>query len=238
MSSTLKRACARLLSLLVLGFAAATVQAADTWYMVEVIVFAQKHPDAGSEHWPTDKALALPAITAAAALPGTDTAQAKDTRLQTLPADQYRLQAEAKRLTDDGNYTILMHTGWRQPGLAREEAIAVRLQSAPQQVDTTNPTPAPLVLEGTVRLILSRYLHLEADMFYRPDAAVPAKSHSFFASDEPADPMVYHLHETRRMRSKEVHYLDHPMFGIITLVTPYEVAAPAPRQPAPTGRHQ
>ena len=32
----------------------------------------------------------------------------------------------------------------------------------------------------------------------------------------------FHLFETRRMRSKEIHYFDHPLFGVITRVIPYE----------------
>jgi hypothetical protein len=35
-------------------------------------------------------------------------------------------------------------------------------------------------------------------------------------------PIFYHLTESRRMRSKELHYLDHPVLGVLLLVTPYE----------------
>ena len=57
---------------------------------------------------------------------------------------------------------------------------------------------------------------------------------SFFGvSQEPTPILIerkvlqdYRLHETRRMRSKEIHFFDHPMFGIIVKVTPYELPAP------------
>jgi hypothetical protein len=40
---------------------------------------------------------------------------------------------------------------------------------------------------------------------------------------------VYRLQQSRRMRSNEVHYLDHPLFGIIVQVTPYITAQVAPK---------
>ncbi|MGB5299133.1 MAG: CsiV family protein, partial [Thiogranum sp.] len=30
------------------------------------------------------------------------------------------------------------------------------------------------------------------------------------------------LRQQRRMRSKELHYFDHPRFGVIALITPYQ----------------
>jgi hypothetical protein len=36
-------------------------------------------------------------------------------------------------------------------------------------------------------------------------------------------PVVYHLKQTRRrMRSRELHYLDNPVLGMLVLITPYE----------------
>ena len=36
------------------------------------------------------------------------------------------------------------------------------------------------------------------------------------------------LKERRRMRSKELHYFDHPRFGVIALITPYTPPAEVP----------
>ena len=35
----------------------------------------------------------------------------------------------------------------------------------------------------------------------------------------------YPLKEKRRMRSKRLHYLDHPEYGMLVLITPYQPAA-------------
>jgi len=38
----------------------------------------------------------------------------------------------------------------------------------------------------------------------------------------------FNMFETRRMRSKEIHYFDHPLLGIIVRVTPFEIS---PKEP-------
>ena len=37
---------------------------------------------------------------------------------------------------------------------------------------------------------------------------------------------VYRMKQSRRMRSNETHYMDHPRFGIVARVTPYESEQP------------
>ncbi|PKM45282.1 MAG: hypothetical protein CVV05_07915 [Gammaproteobacteria bacterium HGW-Gammaproteobacteria-1] len=235
----------RLLVLMLCGTAAAPLSAADTWYEVELIVVAQRNPDAGSEIWPAHQPLPAGMDTA---LPVPLAGQAStDPRLAPLPPENYRLLAEAERIATDANYELLLHTGWRQAGLAREQSIPLRLYAVTTDVaaateDTVVDSVAPAGdvqaatenvrprLDGTLRLILARYLHLETDLQYRAagDATPPADNGFFSLSDAaPAEQPVYRMNESRRMRSREVHYLDHPMFGVIALVTPYEPPAPA-----------
>ena len=225
------------LAALLCAVAALPAMAAETWYEVELIIVAQRKPDAGSEIWPVK---ALPPVTQEASLtiPGPGQAGVSG-KIAPLPPENLRLQAEAQRIATDNNYELLLHTGWRQPGLPREQSLPVRIQAveavpADGMGYAMDAEAAPR-LDGTVRLILARYLHLEADLRYR-DAA-PANDAGLFDGfgAQAAEAPVYRLNESRRMRSREVHYLDHPMFGIIATVTPYELpaAAPAPRPAAP-----
>jgi len=123
-------------------------------------------------------------------------------------------------------------------------------------------------LSGTLRLSVSRYLHLEVDLNYRipvlkeevitvepddggfqgsgftsSDFTNPDATNSGFSdlnrqlnagqligNQEPQTYVQrrqalqnFHLYETRRLRSKEIHYYDHPLYGIITRVVPYEL---------------
>jgi hypothetical protein len=128
----------------------------------------------------------------------------------------------------------------------------------------TSAGELPPRLEGTLRLILSRYLHIEADLLYREpldeqavaeaqpvdsgampfgnDAAAtegtpktpPAQQQDLFMIAEQASSIeqqplyrVYRMQQSRRMRSGELHYLDHPVFGLAVRVTPYEPPKPA-----------
>jgi len=113
-----------------------------------------------------------------------------------------------------------------------------------------NTGPVVNPFSGTLRLSVSRYLHFEADLNYRLpmlkeevvslDSTATgydsASGTQHFASSGQAGEkpqttvrkrqtlQTFHLYESRRMRSKEIHYLDHPMFGVVARVVPYGVA--------------
>ena len=78
-------------------------------------------------------------------------------------------------------------------------------------MDKTQALPVTIDSEsvrGTIRLYVARYLHAEAHLvFENPSAAAEAQ---------------FELKESRRMRSGELHYFDHPVFGMLLRATPYE----------------
>lgn len=86
-------------------------------------------------------------------------------------------------------------------------------------------------LSGLVRVTRGRFLHIDADLYLRDaDTAQPLRA------------MLY-----RRMRSDELHYLDHPKLGIVIradrVVTQSEpddtdAAAGEPKPAVPAGRPQ
>jgi len=166
--------------------------------------------------------------------------------------DQYTLDDKVEELQQAEGYEPLIHIAWRQPGLGPDDAVAVHIhggvhggikveaaqgenaeadkpvegESGPTQVDAVQEPaedtgvegpPAPYI-DGTIKLIRKRFLHVDADFLYRAPYI-----------DDPANPLTreqwpqaFRLTESRRMRSRELHYLDHPMFGILIIATPYE----------------
>ena len=70
-------------------------------------------------------------------------------------------------------------------------------------------------LAGYVRVTIGRYLHFEADLW----TTVEKKDET----DSPQDNQFMALRESRRMRSDELHYLDHPALGVITKISPYSI---------------
>ncbi len=82
-------------------------------------------------------------------------------------------------------------------------------------------------LAGTIKIHLGRYLHLEADLLYRSQIE-PLKNNTFFMNfDEIKQPQtLFRMHQKRRLRSGELHYFDHPMFGLLVKIIPYALPKP------------
>jgi hypothetical protein len=111
-------------------------------------------------------------------------------------------------------YHVLFHRAWRQPGQDRDRAAGYPVHA---RADGGS-------LDGSITLIRERYLHLDVDLRLVSGGGVPALRPAF------------RLGEKRRIRSGELHYFDHPRFGVIALVTPYEPAEePAAPEPESEG---
>jgi len=210
MAQTMLRSPRILHSLLIvtaLLFTAQSHAEQTPWYMVELIVFSQaKGSYAASENWKQD--LALPDFNGARVLASSSSASGKS--FQTVDSSRYRLQGEWNRLQSSSEYTPLLHTAWLQPGLSRDQAVGVILEAG---------APSPVLggakpLSGVVKVGLSRYLHLDVNLLYRKPLTTASEDGTSFET--------FQLSESRRMRSKEIHYLDHPMFGVIALITPLQ----------------
>jgi len=106
------------------------------------------------------------------------------------------------------------------------------LLGVPQEIETEESEAGPLrTIDGTIRLHLGRYLHLEVDLLYR-NQTEPMASNTFYMLGEEEQPQtLFRMHQTRRMRSGELHYFDHPMFGVLALITPYELPEPEIAEP-------
>ena len=56
-------------------------------------------------------------------------------------------------------------------------------------------------LDGTIKVSVRRYLHVDLDLLLKSGKG-------------------YRLQAKRRMRSREIHYIDHPKMGVLVLITP------------------
>ncbi len=162
-------------------------------YDVELIVFKHLYPDSGGELLRDDPGM-----------PEDWHAQPPDSgNFRKLPASQFRMSNIEGALSRSRNYRPLLHIAWRQPGFGRASAQPVLIRR-------DGPASAGQEITGTITLSRARYLHLTADLLFgsgsSPDVA------------EGAAPV--RLLEKRRMRSREIHYLDNPYYGILVLVTP------------------
>ena len=188
-------------------------------YRVELIVFEYLSSLGSEEDWSADPRRTLTTTPGDAVSGETDDIPtAVDEAASTaMPALRFRLvDADGEALTDafghmraSRDYRPLLHTAWEQPGYARDGAPGLDLA----RVDSL-----PARLRGTVTLSLARYLHLDLALDLDPASVIPTESRRGFGAAVP----VYRLRESRRMRSRELHFFDHPKFGVLVRIDPVE----------------
>jgi hypothetical protein len=105
----------------------------------------------------------------------------------------YRLSGIWQALRASAGYRPLRHLAWTQRGASQRSAPEILVGEQPD---------APV--QGVVQVSRARFLHVKADLLYLD-----------------ADGS-YRFTVRRRMRSNELHYMDHPMFGLLVIATRLE----------------
>ena len=211
-------------------------------YEVEVIVFAHRDFDPAEEsfeHTPTgfgstatlreapvfdETTFATPAIPPTPLdLPPVDPAAAERAaalQVRPLRPEELKLGTEYRKLRAISAYQPLVHVGWVQPGLPETDSKPIDLGT----FGVLNPS-------GTVRVHLARYLHITLDLTYQgTGTAGPAVAGD--GLDEIVLAPEYRLKTTRSARSNELHYFDHPAFGVLVRITPVPTQDGSGRRPA------
>lgn len=243
------------------------------WFQVELMVFSDAS-GATAEQWEATPDLDYPGashflidstrVKSNTNQPADDrsvgtTKRAGPAAFTLLPRTQLAFRGKAAYMQKTGRYRVLFHEAWVQP-------IGPLSQSLPIVLDRSGDEMQWPELQGTITLYLSRYLHLETNLWLNTDGEYlhstwsmpppPLGPRSVIVEEsipnEP-DPVasvnVYDLHiqpeplgleeeieeqlgpvypfrhavllqQKRRMRSGEVHYIDHPMLGVIVKITP------------------
>ena len=114
---------------------------------------------------------------------------------------------------------------------------ALELQLLEQQSATAHQ--GLYEFEGKITIALSRYLHAYTDLVFRrprlsADSVADNPIQDRYLAAYAADTRILNNHslkERRRMRSKNLHYLDNPEFAMLILITPYEAPVEAEAEP-------
>lgn len=162
-----------------------------------------------------------------------------------LPDDLLQLSRQRDRLARRDNFRIMYHQAWNMPIYDRENSIPIHIKGG-EQYDNL------FELEGSIRLSVARYLHLDTQLYLRefeanqtpgqsrlpgfseltsnPNSATPLLQGSN-ATPNPSLALlglrqyrvstIIPLKQSRRMRSGDLHYIDHPRYGILIQLTPY-----------------
>ncbi len=105
--------------------------------------------------------------------------------------DELRLAQAFATMRRSRDYSPMIHIGWIQEGRPRSDAVPYRLSGG-----SGNYT-----VSGTARLVLEQRLRLDVDLEMTGD-------------DGP-----FYLSDGRPLRRGDLHYFDHPRFGVIAVVT-------------------
>ncbi|MCP5144688.1 MAG: hypothetical protein H6978_07670 [Gammaproteobacteria bacterium] len=216
---------------------------AARWYQVELIVFRYLDPagvdgEQFPEPIPADYSYAQPLTLPPEDGGAPDTGEAMLPTVArvpfvAVPADQLTMNTQQSRLTRSPQTEVLLHVAWRQPGpgtrktiyfndaplappmeVAEESSLEEPQETAaavPLEVAADEGSEEPTELaelpqfEGTALLRVGRYIDLDVDITFR------------------MDDLPVRMSTTRRMKLGELHYLDHPLYGVLAEVTPYRM---------------
>ncbi len=206
-------------------------------YDVEIIIYEDAHAHyINSEDWPQHAVLDAPASEEVTELPE---------NLDTLSIDEINaidentpppftnikpeiLNKEYKRINASKEYNVLFYGGWRQTGLDAKKAFEIDIQ----ELDNTHTVTSKNTLTGNFKLVLARYLHIYSKLDYQRKAD-DTSTEPAGAETEAATPLSetasslkknnYPINNHRRMRSKVLHYIDHPLVGMLIQINPVKV---------------
>ncbi|MGD8416376.1 MAG: CsiV family protein [Pseudomonadales bacterium] len=140
------------------------------------------------------------------------------------PADRFVLAREASRIRRTGLGRILFHGRWLEAPPPRDAPEPILIEGGEA---LTVPYRAR-ELVGSVGVTLGRYLHFSATLFLHgpgfglmpAGAAMAEDGSAVLQSRQLPGPRYMVLSESRRMRSGETHYLDHPKLGVVVRIDP------------------
>ena len=204
-------------------------------YKVELILFTQlAQPGSRAELW--DRRLIRPDVGNAVDL----TYGSRGDGFVTLAANARDLADVNSRLSASPRYRVIKHLVWRQPGLGKASAKSVRIQGgtdysmqfpdrlrsgdaaySEEYVGESIAAGNLLELDGTVKIVLGRYLHVYTDLVFRQPVTTTSAEED--GNSENFTSLIdIRIQNRRRMRSRELHYIDHPKLGMLIQITPLE----------------
>jgi hypothetical protein len=188
---------------------AAMAEGTTPVYKLEVIVFESLATKGWTEeYWPED--IELPDIENSISV-----YNSKQGALWINPS-QKSLAGKAVALNKKG-YRVLFHEAWTQFGYPDRKVKRVLLESA-------NPYGSSVL--GTLRFYKTRFAHVEFDL--QLEKAIPQRVKQSFIENQKIsannlpDQWRFNLQESRKIRPGELHYLDHPLFGVLVQISKIE----------------
>ena len=141
-----------------------------------------------------------------------------------LPNENFELGDEYTKLKRSADIRPIFHGRWRQ-------AVPDRDKGEPISIAFNDPnSPQTLAqqfskIEGLISLTAQKFLHLKFRLWYHSDGlGISPETMPTNNETHKLKKGYMELAETRRMRSQELHYFDHPKIGVLAYID--EVKSP------------
>jgi hypothetical protein len=181
-----------------------TAQAQTPNYTIEVIIFENHALKSWTEErWPDE--IELPNTENSVSL-----TSPKKSRLY-LNKRKTKLNTIANKVTK--NYRIIFHQAWSQNAYSPKKTPTVLIEN--DRAGSSN-------LLGTVKLYKTRFAHVQFDL--EIEKRIPTKIREAVAENQQVDIEFlpthwrFNLVESRKIKPGELHYIDHPLFGILVKI--------------------
>ena len=190
-----------LLSLTLLGIIPAAHADETPNYTIEVIVF-ENHALKGwtEEQWSDEIELPI--------TEGSTSVFTRDKRPLYIQTRDRSLNEVAKKMSN--GYRILFHQAWSQNASGSKNAPTVLIE---------NDRKDGAQMMGTVKLYKTRFAHVEIDLEF--EKAIPVQVREAFAENQQIgledlpSHWRFNLKEARKIKNGQLHYIDHPLFGVL-----------------------
>jgi hypothetical protein len=203
------------------------------WYQVEMLVFKRNPTSTDDELWRKDLILSYP----------------QDARYisNTMPPSVHQLGGHNYTLRRDDNFDVLFHESWQQQMWeeSRSPSLIIRggqKHGGHRELEGTIKIHIGRYLHVSTDLWLSEFIYGAQNNNFQntsewlrlpplprssseantSDNTAAQQEYQRLFSSEPQPSQIVTLREKRRMRSKETHYIDHPLMGILIRMLPLD----------------
>lgn len=157
-----------------------------------------------------------------------------------LKEDQMDMKREEIALARNKNYNVILHIAWLQPMNKKRYSKSVHIYAGKLEnnldentVSTIHKLPNPdentsglWEIEGTIRANRSNHFVLNTQLTF---SMMPSEKQgfNFFNNASPesgndSEVKHYYLSQSQNIKKGEIHYFDHPLFGMLAKITPVE----------------
>jgi len=176
----------------------------EKWYSIEVVAFTKAKSSQIKEQWLASPTAEVIGNDTDMPVPGTVQ------QVQSVPNSEMQLTGHAYSLNQAPGFIVRAHQAWRQQGIEKDNAPWIELETRSEK------------LNGKIRVSLASYLHADFKIILLNPDWSPAMPASTTESSRLQSRFI-NVTAHRRLRIGELHYIDHPLAGLLIKIERYEI---------------